>query len=581
MTKLDNVATAELKRICKRLWREYTRKHLKTILITALLLVISAAATGAQPLLIQQAFEKIFKEKDTYYLVIVPLQIICIFTVQAITLYMSNFIMGRISNAMIADMRKDLFRQVMDNEVEFYSKNDSGTLISRIVSEIIHIAAAISNFFNAWCRQVITSVVLLGVMLHQSVSLTVVSLIAFAIAFIPLRRVTVRLKKLTRQLNDKNGLLNTRLIESFTGIRTVKAFRKEEFEVEKVSNYIDEIEHSSNRTNMISIIPPPLMQIVGGFSVAFVIWFGGHQIVQGHMTDTDLVAFITALMMFARPARSLSNSGGVMIKGLVGAERFFEIMDAKPKYISREHGETLNVKNAEIRFDHVDFSYPSGAEAIRDLSITMQAGKRTALVGHSGSGKSTILNLIMKFYEPTGGSITIDGQPLSTASINSVRSNIALVSQDIFIFDDTALNNIGYGKDGATEEEIIAAAKAAHCHEFISSLPNGYNTRLGFSGESLSGGQKQRIAIARAFLRNAPILLMDEATSALDPKTEAEVQASLTELSKGRTTIIIAHRLSTVINADLMILMADGQIAATGTHDELMHNLLYRSHFGI
>jgi subfamily B ATP-binding cassette protein MsbA len=552
------------------------------LVLTGVLLVVSSGATSVQPLLIQQAFDKIFKAKDDFYLLWIPLAIVAVFILQAVTLYWSNLLMGKVTNGLISDMRKVLFSHVIDNEIEFYSKVDSGSLLSRIVSEIIHISAAISNFFNAWCRQLVTAVGLFCVMLYQSVDLTLLSLVAFGIAFYPLRRITVRLKKLSRQLNEKNGLLNSRLMESFAGIRTVKAFRKEEFEIEKISGYIDEIEYSSNRTNMISILTVPMLNILSGMSIAFVIWFGGNELISGHITEGNLVAFIASLMMFSRPMRSLSNSGGVMVKGYLGAERFFDVLDSKPEFISREHGKTLSVPRGEVVFDKVGFSYPNGAQALGDISFIAEAGKKTALVGHSGSGKSTIFNLIMKFYAPTAGRVLVDGQDLREASINSARANLALVSQDIFIFDETALNNIGYGKDGASDAEIIEAAKAAHCHDFIMQLPRGYQTRLGYAGESLSGGQKQRIAIARAFLRDAPILLLDEATSALDPKTENEIQESLERLSKNRTTIVIAHRLSTVINADTMILLEQGHIAAQGTHESLLRESpLYRSHFGL
>lgn len=574
--------TAKLLTYSQRLWKGYIRKHWKSLILVFILLVISSGATSVQPLLIQQAFDKIFKEQDVTSLLVIPLLIIFVFAVQGITLFLSNMLMGNITNAIIADMRKTLFTHIIDNEAEFYLRNDHGSLLSRIVSEIIHISATISNFFNAWCRQLITSIGLLAVMIHQSLELTLVSLVAFALAAVPLRRITVRLKKVTRQLNDRNAALNSRLIESLGGIRTVRAFRKEEFETQKIAGYVDAIETSSNKSNLLSVITAPMLQIIGGISVAFVIWFGGHELMAGRMTEGNLVAFIASLMMFSRPVRSLSNSGGIMVKGYIAADRFFEIVDAKPKFISRAHGNTLEVKQAEIIFDHVGFAYPNGTQAISDVSIRFEAGKKTALVGHSGSGKSTIFNLIMKFYEPTSGRILIDGQDIAAASINSVRDCMAIVSQDIFIFDESALNNIGYGREGATEEDIIAAAKAAHCHDFIMQLPNGYNTVLGFAGETLSGGQKQRIAIARAFLRNAPILLLDEATSALDPKTEADIQESLERLSKGRTTIVIAHRLSTVIHTDYMVLMHEGRVAATGTHQTLLaESAQYCSHFGL
>lgn len=568
--------------ITHRLWRGHIRQHSRALLLIGALLIVSSVSTSVQPLLIQQAFDKIFKEKDSVALVVIPLMIIGVFTVQSITLYWSNLMMGRVNNRMVAHMRKVLFTHIIENELEFYTRNDSGMLLSRIVGEIIHIAAATNNFFNAWCRQFATAIGLFSVMLYQSVELTLVSLLAFVFAFYPLRRITTRLKKLSRQLNDKNGNLSSRLIESLAGIRTVKAFRKEEFEIEKISGYIDEIQTSSNKTNQISIITVPMLQILSGVAIAFVIWFGGNELIAGRMTEGNLVAFIASLMMFSRPVRSLSNAGATMVKGYIGAERFFEIIDARPKYINRETGADLAIGHARIEFDKVSFVYPGGMQALSTISFIAEAGKKTALVGHSGSGKSTIFNVLMKFYEPSAGRILIDGQDLATANINSVRANMALVSQDIFIFDETAMNNIGYGREGATEEDIIAAAKAAHCHDFILQLPKGYHTRLGFAGEALSGGQKQRIAIARAFLRNAPILLLDEATSALDPRTESDIQDSLEKLSKDRTTIIIAHRLSTVINADMMILMHEGCIAATGTHTQLLaESELYRNHFGI
>lgn len=568
--------------IIKRLWKSYIRTYRRQILLTALLLLISSAATSVQPLLIQQAFDKIFKAKDAYYLVVIPGAIIGVFLLQAVTLYWSSSLMGKITNGIIADMRKTLFTHVIDNEVEFYTKNDTGSLLAKITSEIVHISAAIANFFNAWCRQLVTSIGLLGVMFYQSMELSVIALMAFAFAFYPLHRITTRLKKLTRQLNEQNANLNLRLIESLSGVRTVKAFRKEEFEIKKISDYVDGIRLLSIKTNTISLITSPLMQLMGGLAVACVIWFGGHALINDKMTEGNLIAFITSLLMFARPVRSLSSSGGPMLKGYIAAERFFEVLDTKPEYISREHGKSLHISRADIVFDHLTFIYPNGTQALRDISFQIMAGKKTALVGHSGSGKSTIFNLVMKFYKPSSGRIFIDGQDLAEISINSARANMALVSQDIFIFDETVFNNIGYGKDGATEEEIVAAAKAAHCHEFIMQLPDGYHTRLGFAGENLSGGQKQRIAIARAFLRDAPILLLDEITSALDPKTETYIQESLDRLCKGRTTIIIAHRLSTVSKADTMILMDKGTIAGTGTHEELLASSdLYRSHFGI
>lgn len=564
-----------------RIYRDYVKKYLGQIITASVLLVIGSAALSAQPLLLQVAFDKIFKEKDVDYLTLIPLAIIAIFLVQALTAYFSNIIMNKFVNSTAADMRRDFFKHVVDYEIEFYSKNNTGNLISRMITEIGLINSAISTFINVFFKQALTSAGLIVVMLYQSVELTFISLIAFAFAFYPISRITKRLKKLARQTNESNAATISALMENFSGIRVIKAFGREQHEINRANNYINQIRSLGNKSSRVASITAPMMILLGGVAVSFVIWFGGHELIEGDMTEGNLVAFITSLLMVSRPLRGIGAMGGSLTTGLTAAERFYQIIDEKPQFKSRIEGTELKVKNAEISFNNVTFSYPDGTLALDNVNILMEAGKKTALVGHSGSGKSTILNLVMKFYYPSFGSITIDGMDINKASIESVRRNIALVSQDIFIFDDTARANIAYGLEGASEEQIIKAAKAAHCHEFISSLPNGYETKLGSFGEKLSGGQKQRIAIARAFLRNSPILLLDEATSALDPKTEADIQEALDELTKNRTTIIIAHRLSTVVKADKMVLLKSGKVSATGTHEQLSSVEEYKTLFGL
>jgi len=568
--------------LIKRLYHDYIRHYIGLIFAVIGLLLILSASTSLQPLLLQQAFDKVFKEKDITYLTLMPIAIILICTVQAVASYYSALLMNKFGSGLIADMRKDLYRHIIDNEIEFYSSHDSGNLLSRVTNEIIGISNATQVFFNAWARQAITSAGLIVVMLYQSVELTLISLSALAIAFYPVMRITKRLKKLVRQSSEQNAKFNARLLESFEGIRVIKAFAKEDFEINKVGQYIIDIKAISNKIISVSSLTPTLMQLLAGIAVAFVIWYGGYQLIHDRMTEGKLIAFITSLLMVSKPIRSLTNAGTIMTAGLVNAERFYSILDLHSKYASRHEGAKLQVDSGAIAFQDVFFEYPNGTKALRGVSFTMEAGKKTALVGHSGSGKSTIFNLLLKFYQTKSGVILIDNQDIKEASIHSVRGHIALVSQEIFIFDDTASNNIGYGREGATQEEIIEAAKAAKCHDFIMNMPSGYDTKLGFFGQNLSGGQKQRIAIARAFLRNAPILLLDEATSALDPKTEMEIQGSLEKLTQGRTTIIIAHRLSTVMKASKMIMMDGGTVKAMGTHEELLANApAYRDLFGI
>jgi subfamily B ATP-binding cassette protein MsbA len=579
MKKLIEKHTMQL---VKRLYRDYVRKHYRMMAVTVALLLIISATTALQPLLLQQAFDKVFRDKDLTYLMYIPIAVVVLCVVQAIATYYSNLLMARFGNAIITDTRKDLFRHIINNEIEFYSEHDSGNLLSRIGGETIGIASGVQRFFNAWVKQLITSIGLFMVMVYQSFELTVIALSAFAVAYYPMLKIMRRLKKLVSQSNEKTILMNSRVLESIEGIRVIKAFAKEDFEISKVGQYMYDIEKTNDKVIGVANLTPTMMQILAGVAVAFVIWYGGYQLIHDQMTAGQLIAFTTSLMMISRPIRALTSTGSIMSAALVNTERFYKIIDTKPRRSSRDQGIKIQITSGEIKFKDVVFQYPNGGRALNGISLTMEAGKKTAIVGYSGSGKSTIFNLLLKFYDPTSGTITIDNHDTNEASINSLRASIALVSQDIFIFDDTACNNIGYGREGATEEEIIAAAKAAKCHDFIMAMPDGYDTRLGFAGQNLSGGQKQRIAIARAFVRNAPILLLDEATSALDPRTESEIQEALEQLTKNRTTIIIAHRLSTVMNADKMIMMDSGEVRATGTHDELLKNShAYRDLFGI
>ena len=568
--------------LATRLYKDYVHKHFRLLIATSALLLIIAATTSVQPLLLQQTFDKVFQGKDLTYLTLLPVAIICLCIVQAITTYYSTILMNRFGSSLTADMRTDLFRHILDNDIDFYAAHDSGNLISRVSGETIGISIGVQRFFNVGVRQLITSMGLILVMLYQSAELTVISLAAFALAYYPIRRITKRLRKLVRQFNENSILLNSRLLESFEGIRVIKAFAKEEFEVTKIGQCILDIKAVNNKMAGIASLAAPLMQCLAGIAVAFVIWYGGYQLINGKMTEGELIAFTTSLLMLSKPVKSLTSSGSIMTAALVNAERYYHLLDTKRNRISRDQGTAISVTSEGIRFDKVHFEYPNGTEALKGVSFTMEAGKKTALVGHSGSGKSTVFNLLLKFYDPTAGTISIDRQSIDDASINSVRDSIALVSQDIFIFDDTARNNIGYGREGATEEEIGAAARAAKCHDFIMNLPGGYDTRLGFFGQNLSGGQKQRIAIARAFVRKSPILLLDEATSSLDPKTEMEIQDSLEELAHNRTTVIIAHRLSTVMKVDKLIMMEDGAVKAVGSHEELIESsAAYRDLFGI
>ena len=574
--------TDSILHLTKRLYKDYVSRYLSLLYALVALLILLAATTSVQPILLQQAFDKIFGDKDVTYLVILPLVIVVISAIQAIATYSSALLMNRFGSGLTADMRSTLFSHLLKSDLDLYANHGSGHLLSRVAGETIGISTGIQRFFSAWARDAITSLGLISVMFYQSFELTVISLCVLAVAYYPLSRITKRLKKLSVQLNETAITLNARLLESFEGIRVIKAFAKEESEADKIGGYILEIKTANNRLARISSLMPPLMQVLGGMAVAFVIWYGGYELIQGELSQGELIAFLTSLLMLTKPVKSLTSSGAIMISALVNAERFYSLLDTQPKSKMRGHGNPIHVTSGRVAFERVQYIYPNGTCALDSVSFTIAAGRTTAIVGHSGSGKSTVFNLLLKFCEPTMGTIRIDDQDISEASVASVRDSIAVVSQDVFIFDDTARNNIKYGRSGATEDEIVAAAKAARCHDFIMTLPNGYDTRLGFLGQTLSGGQKQRIAIARAFLRRAPILLLDEATSSLDPKTDLEIQDTLESLMAGRTTVIIAHRLSTVMKAYETIVLEQGSVVARGSHAELIGGCLaYRQLFGV
>jgi subfamily B ATP-binding cassette protein MsbA len=366
------------------------------------------------------------------------------------------------------------------------------------------------------------------------------------------------------------GQFMTLLSQSFQGARHVKAYGMEAHETSRAREFIETLFRIYQRAARIRAVASPMMETLGGVAVALVILYGGHQVLHGVRTPGTFFSFITALLLAYQPLKSLASLNVSLQEGLAAAQRIFAVLDIEPDIRDKPEASDLKISGGEIRFDRVDFSYANGANALTGVSLMAPAGKRVALVGASGAGKSTMLNLVPRFYDVAAGAITVDGQDLRDVKVASLRAVIALVSQEVTLFDDTVRANIAYGRFGASEAEIVAAAKAAAADEFIRAMPQGYDTMVGEHGLRLSGGQRQRIAIARAMLKNAPILLLDEATSALDTESERQVQDALDSLMQGRTTMVIAHRLSTVISADLIYVMEGGRVVEQGTHAELL-----------
>ena len=556
--------------MAKRLAREHVKPYYGMIAMATVFLVLFSLSTTAQPLILQITFDKLFKEQQSEYLFFIPFAIIGIFLLQAVSTYFSSFLMGKAGQRFAADMQKRFYHHAISYDISFHSRVESGDLIRRLTQDILYIWNAVNMLFVAVFKQILTSLGLIAVMFYQSVELSLVTIFAFTFAVYPIVRITVRLRKLSKQLMSKHSNLISRLFESFSGIRVIKAYGQEENEQEKIDNYVDEIRNLAIKSDKVGLASSPIMIVLAGFAVAIVIWYGGSQLLEGKMTQGNLIAFITSLIMLSRPIKSLSNLNQLFQNAIVALERFYKIIDEKPSQQSKTSGDKLDVTEGKLAFENVSFSYDDEKDVLKNFDLEIPSGKKIAIVGHSGSGKSTLFNLLLKFYAPQSGKISIDGQDLSKVSAESLRNNIALVSQDSFIFDDTVANNIAIGKEEATEKEIKKAAKAANCMEFIEELPEGLNTKLGYFGQSLSGGQKQRLSIARAFVRDSKILLLDEATSALDPTSESKIQESLSKLTNGKTTLMIAHRLSTITSADLIVMVEGGEVVAMGTHEELL-----------
>lgn len=559
----------------KRLFKDYIKPRLGLIALAIFFMLVFAGASAMQPLILKGVFDKIFSEKNDWYRQFLPLGIVSIFLVLGVSNYLANITMSYAGFSIVNTMQKDMFKHIITSDLDLHYKKNSGDLASRLTNDTTYIRAAVTDVVVVVFKQTFTMAGLVIVMFYQSWKL---SLIAFAVLFLvvyPIMKAARRLRKLARQSQEQSGVLLSKLGENFKAIRTIKAYQNEEFEIARTNEIMDRWFLLKVKSLRVSQRNGPTMSVLAGCAIAAVLWYAGHQVVRGEITQGQLVAFVASLLMAARPLKTMGSLSNILQNALMAAERFYAMIDWKPGIIDKPGAAQLKLSGGEIKLENLTFKYASETGennyALKDVNINIPAGKMVALVGHSGSGKSTILNMLLRFFEQQSGRILIDGQDIRDFTIQSLRSNISLVTQDIFLFDDTIRANIAYGiSANVSEEAIVEAAKAAAAHEFILALPNGYDTMVGESGVRLSGGQKQRVSIARAILRQSPILLLDEATSALDNKSEREFQTALEKIVEGRTTIVIAHRLSTVKNSDLIYVMDQSEVVASGTHEELL-----------
>src|SRR5215472_3310746 len=550
-----------------RLVRDFMRPHVRRIVLAFILMGLAAGSTAGRAWLMQPVLDLIFVAREGSLLLLIAGGAFALALVKGLADYGEAVLMTRVGQRVIADVQIALFARLMRADLAYFHAHPSGMLIARFTSDAVLLRNAAANVLGGIGKDAATVVFLVGVMFYQDWLLALVSFFVFPLAIRPIVAIGRRIRRVTANAQAEIGQFTTLLSQTFQGARHVKAYGMEHYEERRAAALIERLFALIDRGTRTRSRASPMMEALGGAAIAVVILYGGHQVISEARTPGALFSFITALLLAYQPLKSLANLNASLQEGLAASQRIFEVLDAEPTIRDKPGARPLRTTDVEIRFDKVRFGYAPGTAAIDDLSLTIPGGHTVALVGPSGAGKSTILNLIPRFFDIDSGSITIDGQDVREVTIASLRGAIALVAQEVSLFDDTVRANIAYGRFGASVGEIETAARGAAAAAFIRELPQGYDTVVGEHGIRLSGGQRQRIAIARAMLKNAPILLLDEATSALDSEAERQVQSAL---KTGRTTLVIAHRLSTVQFADLIYVIDRGVLVESGRHQELV-----------
>ena len=533
-------------------------------------MVLAAGSTAALAYLMEPVLDEIFLEKDRTLLVVVPVAVIVITLIRGVATYGQGVLMAFVGQRVIADLQSRVFAHILRFDLAFFQDTASGKLVSRLTNDINMMRNAVSNALTGMIKDSLTLLFLVGVMFEKDWKLALIACVVFPIAIYPIAKLGRRMRKVSTSALNELGLFTARLNEAFQGARHVKAYNREDFEAEKTDRLIENVFRLVFKSHRVRAIASPLMETLGGIFVAVLILYGGWQVIEGALTPGAFFAFVTAMLLAYRPLKALANLNTSLQEGLAASQRVFDLLDTEPRIAEAPDARPLRVAGGAVALEGVRFTYPNGAPALHDLSLDIPAGETVALVGPSGAGKSTVLNLIPRFYDVDEGAVRIDGCDVREATIESVRDAVALVSQEAVLFDDSVRANIAYGRIEAGDQDIVAAARAAGADSFIRELPDGYDTMIGEHGVKLSGGQRQRLSIARAMLKDAPILLLDEATSALDAEAERQVQEALRSLMKGRTTLVIAHRLSTVQDASRIYVLEGGRLAESGTHRSLL-----------
>ena len=565
--------SSELKTILKRLFKEYVKKHLKKILLALVLSLIVAGSTSGIAWLLDPAVKKIFIDQNKVFAWSIPVLIIIAFTSKGLSLYFARINIIRVGEEVAGALQKNVARNILTSDIQTLDNRHSGKYISNVMYDTHHVQNLVSNGVLNLMKDSFSVIALVSLMFYQNWKLALFAILMMPLAAGLARSLGKRIGKATSKAGVSSGNLASFLSEIFKGSKMIRIYQKEKEENEKAEKVIDDLVEKNIKIGSVMIRATPIMESLTGLMIAGFIIFSGKLIAAGELGVNNFFSFLAAMMLAYQPIRSLATINMVAHQGAAAFKRISEIIDKKIEVKEIIGKPELSLHKTNIKFKNVEFKYQStNQKAVKNINLEIQGNSMAAFVGHSGAGKSTIINLIPRFYDPQHGSIEIDDQDIKNVSLSSLRKKISLVSQDVILFDDTIKNNISYAKSNATENEILSACKFAAADEFIDKLPDGLNTMIGENGIRLSGGQKQRISIARAILKESPIILLDEATSSLDAESEDIVQNAINNLTKNKTTLVIAHRLSTIHNADKIFVMKNGNIISSGNHELLINN---------
>ena len=554
--------------IYKRLIK-LAKPHLPKFILAMLCMLVVGGLTSALAFLVKPVLDDIFMKKNAAMLKWIPIAVVAIYMLKGLCTYVQTILMNFIGQRVVADIRNRLYQVIQTQSMSFFTKNQTGILMSRITNDVNSMQGAVSEAVTSLLKDSFTLICLMFVIFYRDWQLALVAMVIFPVTIYPIATFGRKIRKLATRTQVTMGSLTTLLQETISGARIVKAFGREDYESSRFSRENENLLKLTLKSVTISAVSSPFMEFLGGVGIAAIIFYGGYQVIQGVSTPGTFFSFLAALILLYEPIKRLTNVNNTIQQGIAGAQRVFSIIDAVPEIRNKPEAIPLPTISKAIDIRNVTFRYED-TPVLKQINLTVRAGEAVAFVGMSGGGKTTLVNLIPRFYDVSEGQILIDGRDIRDVTMESLRAQIGIVTQQTILFNDTVRNNIIYGDIEKTEADVIRAAKAANAHHFIVNLPEGYDTVIGEQGTKLSGGERQRISIARALLKDAPILVLDEATSSLDTEAEIEVQEALENLMKGRTTLVIAHRLSTIRNADRIVVLVNGEIVEEGTHEALL-----------